>query len=260
MASQRQSNPTGGVIPSRLNSPARFRQTHATQRQRTVTRTRQPLNGEMGGTQDVTVVNETGGAYAVNRRTGRSLSIPKTGGIASTAGNVGVLLAEFMIAILMLILIFFAGSASYGDKIMSFMKRGSLTCLLFFILAIISSSGEGAAKVARVFGALIIVGLLLTSPTGTILSDLDALIKNDWKGTGEVGQDYSAASGTTSSDQASLITDVENAIKQEADTAGQKGATSLSNVPSTAAENALVSTLNGIIPGSGDILGKVFGI
>lgn len=86
---------------------------------------------------------------------------------------------------------------------MSLMKRGSLTCLFFFVLAIVSNAGAGAAKVAKVFGALIIVGILVTSPifqtnaegqeTG-VLPDIDALIKNDW-----VGTDETSASGTSAS-------------------------------------------------------------
>jgi hypothetical protein len=53
-------------------------------------------------------------------------------------------------------------------------------------------------RIAKAFGALIIVAILLTSPTNTVLTDIDELIKNDWVGTTESGT-ASASTGTQSS-------------------------------------------------------------
>jgi hypothetical protein len=124
-------------------------------------------------------------------------------GEKSTSG-VGLLEAEFLTAITLLILLMFASTSdSYSDKIMSVMKRGTLTCLLFFILAMIASAGPNAARFSKAFGALVIVGIVVTSPVSTILTDIDNLVKNDWTGTSETeggtGDGGSADSGTQSS-------------------------------------------------------------
>jgi hypothetical protein len=131
-------------------------------------------------------------------------------------GSVGALEAEFIIAIAVLFLIFLSDTDDYTTKIMSFMKRGTLTCLLFFILAIISSSGEKTARVAKVFGALVIVALLLKSPTTTILGNIDNLIKNDWTGSDESGTNFSADQNAKGS---SVVTLTESEISKITDAA-----------------------------------------
>lgn len=103
----------------------------------------------------------------------------------SAMDDVSTLEAEFLLALLLLIMLLFTGSASFSDKIMSFIKRGTLLCLLFFILALVSSIGPNTARVAKIFGALIILGMLLTSDVTPAISDLDNMIKNDWSGTTE---------------------------------------------------------------------------
>lgn len=106
-------------------------------------------------------------------------------------------------------LMFANGSATYASKIMSIMKRGTLVCLYFFILALLASIGPNMEKVAKALGALCLVTILLTAPiaqfnstgelTGGALYDVDQLIKNDWIGTGEHGSDVgSADSGSNS--------------------------------------------------------------
>jgi hypothetical protein len=89
------------------------------------------------------------------------------------------------------------------------MKRGSLTCLLFFILALIASGGPNAAKIAKGFGGLIIVAILLTSPVNTVFGDIDNIIKNDWVGSTETEggtNPASADTGTASSTSSGLST------------------------------------------------------
>lgn len=148
---------------------------------------------------------------------------------ATGSGGVGGLEGEFLIAIALLIGLMFANSsASYGDRIMSLMKRGALTCLLFFILAIIAGIGPGATKVAKGIGALVIVGILVTSPTNTLLTDVDNIIKNDWVGTSEssgassdTGTQQSTNGGnspglTAPTSASGLLNDLEN-IAKEAD-------------------------------------------
>lgn len=121
-------------------------------------------------------------------------------------GGVGTLEAEFLVALGLLILLMFSSSAGYTDKIMSVMKRGTLICALFFILALVASAGPNASKGAKAFGALIIVAILVTSPVNTVITDVDNLIKNDWAGSAETGgtgsnnlQAASADSGTDNS-------------------------------------------------------------
>jgi ABC-type transport system involved in multi-copper enzyme maturation permease subunit len=181
----------------------------------------------------------------------------------SAGGGVGGLEAEFLLAILLLVLLMFANNnASYSDRIMSFMKRGSLTCLLFFVLALIASTGQSASRIAKAIGALIIVAILITSPVNTVLSDVDNLIKNDWVGTTEsAGDQTSASSGTQQSTNTSnLGSDFVKALENELNLQGQKATSgnplSKSNI-ATDIKNALTGTLNGIIPGAGSILSKL---
>jgi hypothetical protein len=94
-------------------------------------------------------------------------------------------------------LMFTNTAASFSDKMMSTMKRGTLICLLFFVLALIAGIGPTAGKVAKGFGALTVVAILVTSPTTAVFTSIDNLIKNDWVGTDETGNDVSADSGTT---------------------------------------------------------------
>lgn len=125
-----------------------------------------------------------------NRRATRNTNIrdysPTRLADKSTEG-IGLLEAEFLVTLLLLVMIMFSSPASYSDKIMSLMKRGTLTCLLFFILALVASVGPNAAKLAKAFGGLVVVAILITAPVGTVFKGLDNVIKNDWIGTGETG-------------------------------------------------------------------------
>lgn len=122
------------------------------------------------------------GRYKQARSPIRRLPSPVTAG-KDTASGVGALEAEFLLAIGFLgLLLFSSGKDNYADSIMSFMKRGALVCLTFFLLALIASIGPNAAKLAKAFGALMIVGILLTAPVNTVINDVDGLIKNDWLG------------------------------------------------------------------------------
>lgn len=112
-----------------------------------------------------------------------------------SSDSVGALEAEFLIALFLLILLMFSSSSSsFSNKIMSVMKRGTLVCILFFVLALVSSAGPNAAKIAKAFGALVIVAILITSDMGAVFGDLDNIIKNDWIGTSETEGGTSASS------------------------------------------------------------------
>lgn len=252
-----------GLKGARIGKPpqAPMRQSKTPTARRKTVRDRTPLDGRMGGTRDTTTYYEypqddTGRVSRKSRGTGLSRYNPANAG-NSAASGVGGLEAEFLLAIVLLILLMFANSqAAYGDRIMSFMKRGALTCLLFFILALVASSGPNAAKIAKGFGALIIVSILITSPMNTVLTDVDALIKNEWVATNENAG--AANAGTQSSTTATPNTgnigqDFLNALENQVKLQGQKSGTGVT----AAVKNALNATLNGIIPGAGSLLSKL---
>lgn len=73
-----------------------------------------------------------------------------------------LLVAEFVLCLVILAL------SPLTDKHKSegptaFLRRGSAVCALFFILALISSGGRGATKVAAAFGGLVTLTLLVSS-------------------------------------------------------------------------------------------------
>jgi hypothetical protein len=127
--------------------------------------------------------------------------------------------AEFLAAITILILLLFSDTtSSMTDKMMSAMKRGSLICAVFFVLALIAGIGPRASKTAKAFGALIIVATLVTSPMSTVLSDLDGLIKNDWIGAAPASTTATGKSGTSpssGSDAESLVEKAAAAVEND---------------------------------------------
>lgn len=188
----------------------------------------------------------------------------------STGGSVGTLEAEFLIGLALLILLMFSSGSSFSDKIMSTIKRGTLLCIVFFILALVSSAGPNAAKVTKALGALIIVAILVTSPVNTLIQDLDSLVKNDWVGTNETGGTGSGNAGNSSADSGSSNASTNpaqafiNSIEDQLKLQGQKGPTgsnpfSGSNLKNDIG-NSIAGTMNGIIPGSGTIIRKMFGL
>lgn len=129
----------------------------------------------------------------------------------STSG-IGMLEAEFFAAIGLLILLAFSDTSNdYGSRIMSIMKRGTLVIILFFVLALLSTIGPAMEKVVKAFGALVIIGILITSPVTTVFGDLDSIIKNDWVATGET-QGSTADTGTNNATSSSTTNPVEKVI------------------------------------------------
>jgi hypothetical protein len=191
----------------------RFRQ--KPERSQRVTR-RTPIESEDGGTQIETVTTTRKGRNrTVERRTpiasGGTQSEVQTENVSArqrpsigqlkptTAGErvagVGLLEAEFLIAIFLQILLLFADTnKSYADKIMQTMKRGTMISLLFFILALMAGIGGNSARIAKAIGALVIAAIFLTSPMTDVLGSLDTFFKADWAGTTEHGTDVGATS------------------------------------------------------------------
>jgi hypothetical protein len=158
-------------------------------------RTRQPT--PEGGSRTVTTHYAAPATSSRRRQVTPRQYNPANAGSQAT-GSVGALEGEFIVCLGLLVLLIFANTgSSYGEKIMSVMKRGTLVCLLFFLLAIISNVGPNAEKIAKAFGGMVIVAILLTSPINTVIKDVDSLIKNDWVGTTETGGDYSSANAAT---------------------------------------------------------------
>ena len=238
---------------------ARMRQSSGPVPTRRTVRDRTPLDGRMGGTRDTTTyydygTESSGGGNRRGNRRVRDLNPANIG--TSTGSGVGGLEAEFIFAVLLLILLMFANSSdTYGNRIMSLMKRGSLTCFLFFVLALMAATGPNMAKIAKGLGALVIVMILVTAPMNTVLTDVDDLIKNDWVATTEnAGSTANAGTGSSTSPTTSnLGQDFLNALESQVKKQGQTGSSGVT----AAVKNALDATLNGIIPGAGSLLSKL---
>jgi len=143
--------------------------------------------------------SQSGGSNGPGAISASSVPNPVSAGNNATSG-VGLLEAEFLTAFGILILLMFSDTtSSMTDKMMSVMKRGTLICAVFFVLALVAGIGPNASKSAKAFGALVIVATLVTSPIGTVLTDLDGIVKNQWIGAEPSSTDKTGASDTTPS-------------------------------------------------------------
>lgn len=131
----------------------------------------------------------------------------------SATSGIGLLEAEYFIIIFLLILQLFAGSGSYGDKMVSTMKRGTLVTLLFFFLAMFSAVGPNAMKVAKGIGGLVLLGILLSTPGEAIITALDNFAKADW-----VGNTGSSADTGTSTSTGGALSRAEQAANNSSNT------------------------------------------
>lgn len=133
-------------------------------------RSRAPVNNQPTRTQ-----------YAQNVRQARSYGPTTTG--KEVGSSVGTLEAEFFGAMLLIgLTIFFDPKASsdYSSVMLAAMKRGTLTIITFFLLALISAAGPNAARFAKAFGALVIVALILAQAQDGMITKLDSFFKADW--------------------------------------------------------------------------------
>lgn len=202
---------------SRLQGPSYFRRQPTEPRVRNQyirTRTKTPE----GGSRTVTTHYEAPSDAQI-RRDRKSFREMTPTSLGEKGGSVGALEGEFIVCLGLLVLLMFANStSSYGEKVMSLMKRGTLVCLLFFLLAIISQVGQNAERIAKVFGALVIVAILITTPVNTVITDVDKLIKNDWVGTSETGNDTAASADAGT--QTGTTPAVQNAVNNSLATLG----------------------------------------
>lgn len=122
--------------------------------------------------------------------------------VGERAGSAtGALEAEFFATIFLLVVTLFTDqTSSYGDKMISVMKRGTLTVVAFFLLALFASAGPNAARFSKAFGFLIVMAVLLTTAGVDTINSLDTFFKANWPATG--GNSSTAAANQTSSSAA----------------------------------------------------------
>lgn len=234
---------------NRLRGPSAFRrQSTQPQIKNQYIRTREPT---ATGSRTVTTHYAAPTASTASKGGGPGIRQynPANAGSQAT-GNVGMLEGEFVLCLGLLVLLMFANStSSYGEKVMSVMKRGTLVCLLFFLLAIISGIGPNAEKIAKAFGALIIVAILITTPVSTVITDVDNIIKNDWVGSGETGNDTAASAdagtgGGTSSATQNAVNNSLSTLGDSALSASEAWLLHLSGPAATTVNNAVKSVLS----------------
>lgn len=90
-----------------------------------------------------------------SRGRGRSSSRGQLGGSARR-----VLVAEFTLC---MVVVAFAPLSKKGESAAAFMKRASALMGVFLLLALVSTAGRGASRAAAGFGALVTLGLLISS-------------------------------------------------------------------------------------------------
>jgi hypothetical protein len=129
--------------------------------------------------------------------------------VGEKVGTIGTLEAEFIGSVLLIFLtVFTDASSSYGDKMLAVMKRGTLAAILFFILALFSTAGEGSAKFAKAFGLLVMAGIFLSTAGQDTISILDTFFKADWTSSGDSSN--SSANATAGQQQTPIGTDIGN--------------------------------------------------
>lgn len=169
-------------------------------------------------TQSTVTPQRTQTNYARQLRQSRQYGPTQAG---EKVASVGLLEAEFFAIIFLLVLELFVGQDAYGNKMLSFMKRGTMATLLFFLLAMIASVGPNAAKVSKAIGALVFFAILLSSPGSTIIQALDNFFKADWTATDQAS---SADAGTQSGTSTTVSSGSQSALQKiESDISGAAG-------------------------------------
>lgn len=208
----------GVPIPSKLNGPTAPGARNAAQTPSAPSAPRNrnstPQRKASGGTKSVSPRKSRGSS--LSSANPARLGANASGAVSdSSGGGVGLLEAEFLVAGFLLVMLMFSNNdSSTADKIMGTMKRGTLICAVFFFLALIAGVGPHASKFAKAFGALVIVAIVVTAPVGTVLTDLDNIVKNDWVGTDEKGTDVSGDSGTGASTTPAASTPTKAALSE----------------------------------------------
>lgn len=242
MVSQRQSRGTlqkqGVPIPAKLEGPkanAPKQPSQTTRRTRTPQRQSRPRTS-----QNRRNVSREYDAAAIGAGVGRASAYSPTKYGKETSSGIGLLEAEYFGIIFILVVGLLFGSDTYGNKIMSFMKRGFLTSILFFFLALIAGVGPNAAKITKGVGALVFVAILVSTPGQAVVDTLDNFFKQDWIGSSETanqGGSASADAGTSDSGTSNL---------QKAATAIESAGSSTGSLIGTA-KSTFIELLKGII-------------
>jgi hypothetical protein len=165
--------------------------------------------------------------------------------------SVGTLEAEFFGAMLLIgLTIFFDPKASsdYSSVMLAAMKRGTLTIITFFLLALMSAAGPNAARFAKAFGALVIVALILAQAQNGMITKLDSFFKADWtSGGGATGTDSSgdAQAGTQSTVPG---TTTGATVIQKTDDIGEEILKDAATVNPVLLPNKIANIIKGLIP------------
>ena len=171
---------------------------------RVTTRRRTPISGEMGGTQDETVTTMERPATSQRRSAGPVRQYGPTSA-GEKVGTIGTLEAEFVGSIILIFLtVFTDATSSYGDKMLAIMKRGTLAAILFFILALLSTAGEGSAKFAKAFGLLVMAGIFLSTAGQDTISVLDTFFKANWTSGGTTADPDSSSANAEAGQQTGI--------------------------------------------------------
>lgn len=240
MPSQRQSSGKlqrqGVPIPEKLEGPNVTKQSGQTSR-----RTRAPQRqSRPRANQGRRNVSHEYDAAAAGAAVGRATAYSPTKYGEKSSSGIGLLEAEYFGIIFILVVGLLFGSDSYGNKMMSFMKRGFLTSILFFFLALVAGVGPNAAKITKGIGALVFVAILVSTPGQAVVDTLDNFFKQDWIGSSETanqGGSASADAGTSDSGTSNL---------QKAASAIESAGSSSSSFIGTAA-STFIELLKGII-------------
>jgi len=171
------------------------------------------------------------------------------------AGSIGTLEAEFFACLVLIALTIFTdpnATSDYGSVMLAAMKRATMIIFLFFILALVSAAGTGAARVAKAFGALVIVGLILAQAESGLFTALDGFFKANWESSGASGSSSAnasagAATPVPGSSAAGTVVGAAEGIAQKLVTGGASAAGKSIDATSTGAPQVPGTSINSTI-------------
>lgn len=184
---------------------------------------------------------------------GPAMQSPITAG--KSAGSIGALEAEFFGAMILTALTIFTdpkASTDYPSVMLAAMKRGTMIIISFFLLALLSAAGNNAAKFAKAFGALIIVGLILAQAENGLFAKLDNFFKSNWSSGGSDSAGSSSGNAQAGTQQPAPGSGAAGVISSAIHDAGSANQGEIDNI--IAGANALNNAGKSIIK---DILGKL---
>lgn len=178
----------------------------------------------------------------------RSQGTPRTasrGPVAmgtNSGSHVSVLQAELVTCLVLVGLGIFIdpdASTDYASVMLAAMKRGTLIMICFFILGMIASGGASAAKFAKLFGVLIVLGTAFTATGNGVITALDSFVKGNWSGT--AGSSDKAQAGVQNSVTGDSIGSVISGAGQEVTNAAGTVASDSSAYSTAVSSNPFLS-------------------